>query len=204
MKATIKYKVGNVNMFDYAANEKEKPNMPVMYGTYHDGGYKVANDGNILLAVKDDYAADKEGKVLQPDGTLTDGYKYPKWRMVIPCEQPDFNPDEWDWNWRKAAQFYSWVENNRAIHKEIFGKAKRWSEDWTVYNGGVFIKAKLYDKLCKAMELLGADVFYTKANGPYRAVYAKTDKGWVLVMPVYVGYVDEEIEDDMIDVLDLT
>lgn len=204
MGTIIKYKVGNVNMFDYAANEKERPEAPVMWGTYHDGGYKVASDSKILLAVKDDYAADKEGKVLQPNGTLTDEYKYPKWRMVIPCEQQGFNPDEWEQSFIQAAAFNAWVENNRNIQKEIYGKAKRWSNDWYVYIGGVFIPAKNYDKLCKAAKLLEAHVVWTKKGDPLSTVWCETDKGWLVAQPLYAGYVERKLEDDYCDVLDLT
>lgn len=76
---------GGSKKFDYYKFVDKDGFRPVMTGVYHDNGFKVASDGHILVAFKDDYDVNElEGKVLRKDGTiLTDG-KYPNWRSVIP------------------------------------------------------------------------------------------------------------------------
>lgn len=203
MKA-IKYKVGSINMFDYAANEKEKSITPALCGTYHDGNYKVSCDGKILLAVKDEYATCKEGKILMRDGSYVGELKYPSWRKIIPSEQPNFNPDEWKPSSIKAAAFDTWVRNNREVQKEVYGKSEIWSNGWHVYIGGAFLDAKQYNKFCKATAMLGTDIIWTKPGSNYCAAYAMTDKGYVLLQTLHTEMVERELEEDSCDILDLT
>ena len=70
--------------YDYTENERKSIRVQ-MTGVYHDNGYKVASDGHILIAMKEQYPEDYEGKILKKDGSFVDKDRtYPKWRNVIP------------------------------------------------------------------------------------------------------------------------
>ena len=70
--------------YDYTDNDK-KTYREQMTGIYHDNGYKVASDSHILIAMKELYPEDYEGKILKKDGSFVDeSRKYPRWRDVIP------------------------------------------------------------------------------------------------------------------------
>lgn len=64
---------------------------PAMQSVFHDQGYKVASDGQILIALKEQYADDMEQKLLNVHtgeiyghGVGENKQRYPKWRDVIP------------------------------------------------------------------------------------------------------------------------
>lgn len=59
---------------------------PVMECVYYDGGQMVASDGHILMAVKAEYDAKNEGKIIHKDGRAIEGF-YPRWQSVIPSER---------------------------------------------------------------------------------------------------------------------
>ena len=56
---------------------------PVMEGVYYDRGQIVATDGHALVAIKAEYNAKNEGKIIHKDGQIIEGF-YPKWQSVIP------------------------------------------------------------------------------------------------------------------------
>lgn len=77
-KTKSKFKI-----WDYVSDDDIRP---VMCHVYYDKGFKVASNGQILVAVKDDYDSSLEGRLMLKNGTLApeNGYRYPKWREVIP------------------------------------------------------------------------------------------------------------------------
>ena len=76
-KTKSKFKI-----WDYVSDDDLRP---AMCRVFHDSGFKVASDGHILIALKEEYDSELEGKLLQKDGTIaTQHTNYPKWRDVIP------------------------------------------------------------------------------------------------------------------------
>lgn len=70
--------------YDYTDNRKITIREQ-MTGIYHDNGYKVASDSHILIAMKELYPEEYEGKILKKDGSFVDEkYRYPYWINVIP------------------------------------------------------------------------------------------------------------------------
>ena len=67
-------------MYRCTSRDELRPNMQ---SVYHNNGNIVATDGHILVAVKSDYNANLEGKMITKDGRDLEG-KYPNWRQVIP------------------------------------------------------------------------------------------------------------------------
>lgn len=137
--------------FDYYKFVDKDGRRPVMTGVYHDNGFKVASDGHILVAFKDDYdVGELEGKVLRKDGTiLTDG-KYPNWRAVIPdltikdrkSETIKINFTKWD------EIMATWK-----VEKKV-GEEKR-----AVRVGNAYYKVELFNLLVLALKKLGTDEF---------------------------------------------
>lgn len=68
--------------------DTKNSNRPAMQSVFHDQGYKVASDGYILIALKEQYAEDMEQKLLNVHtGEIYEHgveYRYPQWRTVIP------------------------------------------------------------------------------------------------------------------------
>lgn len=70
----------------------------------------------------------------------------------------------------------------RAARKAATGKGRRFSDSWVVKVGPCYLKAEFFDKLLTAMERIGATELMVRDDR--RTVYAKTDAGQVLLMPV--------------------
>lgn len=65
------------------------PFRPLYAGVHHQDGYKVATDGHILCAVKEDYPEELENKTMRngEEIIVTDPHastRYPNWKVVIP------------------------------------------------------------------------------------------------------------------------
>lgn len=82
-KEQVSPRKSKFNWYKYTAQDKMRPQMCCVF---HDKGYKVASDGGILIALKETYYADFEGKIIDKDGKIetSEGYyKYPNWRDVL-------------------------------------------------------------------------------------------------------------------------
>ena len=165
-------KKGKFDYFKYVDNTGTRP---IMGCVFHDEGFKVASDAHILIAIKDNYPEEYEHKLLHADGSFEDGI-YPKWRNIIP------NPDGYQPYTFDAQKFYDWLTERRAAWKAEMGKGCRFSDRWAVKVGPCYLKAEFFDKLLTAMERIGATELMVRDDR--RAVYAKTDAGLVLLMPV--------------------
>ena len=71
---------GTFNLYNYVGCDKYRP---TMNGVYHDGGFMVATDSHVLVAIKSDYDKENEGKSIGKDGVVIVG-KYPTWRVAVP------------------------------------------------------------------------------------------------------------------------
>lgn len=56
---------------------------PNMTGVYYENGYIVATDGYKLIALKQDYDENLEGKMINKNGFVID-LKYPDWKRAVP------------------------------------------------------------------------------------------------------------------------
>ncbi len=57
---------------------------PAVSGVFHDGGYKIATNTLVMVAIYENYAPDLEKKIIARDGSEITGCKFPRWREVIP------------------------------------------------------------------------------------------------------------------------
>lgn len=89
---------------DYISNETI--NRPSLCGIFHDRGYKIASNAQILVALKEDYDPKLEGKIIWTEKVKEDiensGFdlsnaKYPQWESVIPPSDAMKSIDI-DWN----------------------------------------------------------------------------------------------------------
>lgn len=171
------------DLFGYVAKGELRPSMK---GVFHEEGFQVASDEKIMVAVKQEYPKEYEGKILMKDGTLNGELKYPKWRSVIPDGEGyySFHID--------AEKFYEGLDEIRTEYKAKNGKGKRWCYDWIVNVGPANFRAELFGRLITAMKELGTNHLMVKDR--YRAAYAKTDDGIVLLMPTIQNQVEGVIK----------
>ena len=72
---------GKFSIYNYVSKDDLRP---VLQCVYHSGGFKVATDANILVALaQQDYPKELEGKLLSKTAEEIDG-KFPCWERVIP------------------------------------------------------------------------------------------------------------------------
>jgi hypothetical protein len=157
---------------------------PVLAGVFHDGGYKVASDSVVLVAVKSEYQEELEHHIIDKDGKEVIG-KYPIWRQVLPYG-PDYKPYRID-----TAQFEDFLKERRAAWKASEGKGTKWGQyKWTVKVGPAYFRAHKFETFLSGMkEICATEILVMDKR---HTAYAKTDKGWVLIFPVLY----EETEND--------
>lgn len=68
------------NLYDFTSKDNIRP---AMTGVYHENGLKIATDGYILCVIKEQYAPELEGKVIDKFGVEIE-CKFPNWKRVIP------------------------------------------------------------------------------------------------------------------------
>lgn len=71
---------GKFDIWKFVAKDKQRP---AMTGVFHDKGFKVASDTHILVAVKEAYPKENEGKIIDKKKNVIKEAKYPKWRDLI-------------------------------------------------------------------------------------------------------------------------
>lgn len=64
---------------------------PIMTGIHYEDGFQVATDAHVLIKLKQDYPASKEGKTISKTRTI-EGI-YPNFNAVIPKEGNDYKPE---------------------------------------------------------------------------------------------------------------
>lgn len=176
---TVITKVGKFSFFDFVSKEKCRE---VMQGVYHDDGFKVASEGHILIAIREEYDKDFEGKILAKDGSFIE-QRYPRWRSVIPQEDGEvYEIDE--------SKFTEQLAKIRAEYKMQYVKAKRWDSSWAVKIGGAYYSAEYFAKVLTAMKYIGiTKVQITERN----ILLHKSDDAILILMPRCVT------EDDVAD-----
>lgn len=153
-------------------------------GVFHDAGYKVASDGIVLAAIKSDYPEELEHHIIGKDGQDIMA-KYPLWRTCLP-DGKDYKPYRIE-----TAQFEAFLKERRAAWKESVGKGTKWGQHkWNVQVGPAYFRAHKFETFLSGMKEIGATEILVMDKR--RTAYAKTDKGWVLIFPVFY----EETEND--------
>ena len=137
------------DFYKYAAKDNSRP---VMCGIFHDKGQKVASDAYILIAKKEDYNEEYEGKILGKDGNFIEG-KFPNYESVFP-------------NLKKSA--YTEHEVNFEAFADfvlqIKAEAKLRGCDTSfafVEIGGCYFKFQLFQLLVSYMKEIGAKTIWT-------------------------------------------
>lgn len=169
------------NIYNYVANDKFRP---ALNGVFHEEGNRVASDKYILVALKEGYDHDVEGKIIGPDGAEIN-QAYPKWQSIIPKQEKlDKEYKAYPVTAEKREAFKRYVEEKRLEYKAAHGKGTKWQEWWYVKFGPAYFKAKYFDLLLTAMDRIGADGIMMK-DEKFPCV-AKTVAGSALLMPVYL------------------
>lgn len=172
-------KASKFNFYNYVAKD---PYRPFMNGVFHDNGTKVASNSHILVALKEDYPAELEGKTLLKDGSFVEAehQHYPKWRSIMPTDYADRTQYKIDFD-----KFYKWLDEKRVEFKTVNGKGTKWQEHWAVQVGDARLKASFFDKLVSAMKFLGTDTIWVRDNR--RPIAVKSDAGECILMPMLSG-----------------
>lgn len=150
-----------------------------MRGVYHDDGWRVASDGHILIAAKQEYPEDLEGKIVLKDGSILDEHcKYPRWRNVI----PDVTFKGWQ-KFRLDFAELADVLREAKTHEKIWKKrmGKKYLSIISV-NSAVWFKTnlfKLFASILQEHEM--CDIFYKDSRCP---ITVKTDTLQLILMPV--------------------
>ena len=170
-KTKSKFKI-----WDYVSDDDLRPQM---CHVYHDSGFKVASDGHILVAVKEDYDPSLEGRLMLKNGTLApeNEYRYPKWRDVIPNPQlTDMVPVKLDF------------EKIRGFEAENKAKVKasgiKYQIGYVRVTGNCTFKLDYLMKAVKFMEHIGTDTLMVAVDGR-RAALATNGESKCIVMPIY-------------------
>ena len=172
-------------IWDYVTKDSIRP---AMCCVFHDGGFKVATDSHILIALEEGYDPDMEGKLLKKDGTIeTERTKYPKWRDVIP------NPELTEMVSVKLdfAKIRDFEKDFKAKMKAAVWKGL---DGYVKVNGNCWFKLGLLMKAVKFMEHVGTDVLMVHPDGR-RAALAVGGQSKCIVMPIMSVAVDDSNKD---------
>ena len=157
---------------------------------FHDSGFKVASDGRIMIALKEEYAPELEGRLMKKDGILlNEDTKYPKWRDIIP--NPELNgmiPIVLDFaKIRKIENdFKAKVKALGSTYNNVLGYVKV-TDKYT-------FKLQLLMKMVRFMEHTGTNEMLVDPDGR-RAVLAIGGESRCILMPVYS---DPDGEDNLV------
>lgn len=145
---------------------------------FHDSGFKVASDSHILIALKEEYAPELEGRLMKKDGVLlNEDTKYPKWRNVIP------NPEM-----TKMRTVVLDFAKIREIEKDFKAKVKALGSTYNNVLGYVKVadkytfKLQLLMKMVRFMEHTGTNELLVDPDGR-RAVLAVAGESRCILMP---------------------
>lgn len=160
---------------------------PAMCCVFHDSGFKVASDSHILIALKEEYAPELEGRLMKKDGVLlNEDTKYPKWRDVIP------NPEM-----TKMRTVVLDFAKIREIEKDFKAKVKALGSTYNNVLGYVKVadkytfKLQLLMKMVRFMEHTGTNEMLVDPDGR-RPVLAVAGESRCILMPCYDP--DPEVE----------
>lgn len=135
---------------------------PQMCGVFHDNGFRVASDTYVVVAVRQDYPADLEQKIIGRDGQeIKEGGRYPRWRYVFP---------------ETAGEGYA-VDSSavRDLMRLERADKKGLARVAYVKAGNTFFRASHMKSLCEFMDAYGAHDL--RVCGPGRPAYVNAPDG---------------------------
>lgn len=138
--------------FDFYKYVSKEDYRPTMCGIFHDKGQKVASDTHILIAKKEDYPEEYEGKILGKDGNFIEG-KFPNYESVFPDLKKSAYTEH-EVNFEAFADFVL----------QIKAEAKLRGCDTSfafVQIGGCYFKFQLFQLLVSYMKEIGAKTIWT-------------------------------------------
>lgn len=162
---------GKFSLWDYVSKDDIRPSMCCVL---HDSGYKVASDAHILVALKEDYPEDMEGKLMRKNGTIeTENVKFPNWRMVIP-DPKKMGMVVVRMDFAGIRAFEADFKAKKKLDKRMEGYVRV---------GGCLFKLEYLIKAVRFMEHVGTDEFMVSPDGR-RAALAVSGDSKMILMPV--------------------
>lgn len=147
------------DFYKYVAKDNSRP---VMSGIFHDKGQKVVSDNHILIAKKEDYPEEYEGKVLGKDGKFIEG-KFPNYELVF----PDLKKNAYTEHEVNFEAFADFVLQTKAMSK-LRGSDTSFA---FVQIGGCYFTLHHFQLLVSYMKEIGAKTIWT-------AIREKQDSRW--------------------------
>lgn len=194
--AKVKAKpLAKFNINSYLDTDEKRP---LLGGVFHDGGFAVASDAQILVADKESYDKTLEGKVINKKGEEVQG-KYPNWRALLP-EGSDVKTQKMNFS-----ELRDFIASVRAEYDAKYDEAKA--------NGAKpGAKSKYADKVKVALNMgdntvitfylgrLSQFADYSERIGAKeiifvderRAIGVKNSKGIAMLMPISVSWTNED------------
>lgn len=157
------------DFYKYAANDNLRP---VLCGIFHDKGQKVVSDMHILIAKKEDYPKEYEGKILGKDGKFIEG-TYPNYEVVFP-NLKESAYTEHEVNFEAFADF--------VLQTKATSKLRRSDTSCAfVLIGGCYFELQFFQLLVSYMKEIGSKTIWT-------AVREVSDSRWDSEKSEYVPY----------------
>lgn len=153
---------------------------------HYEEGFKVASNSHVLIAVKDSYPEELEGKSIDKKGEISE-YKYPKWRELFSDRQKKAGEYRIDFG-----ELTEWGKEHAAERKM---KGKRGARPAFVKVGPALFKLELLTLLSKFMKDRGVDTLHIEDSRKVAACFA-ADGSIGLIMPALVR--SEDANDAMI------
>lgn len=160
-------KLGKLDLYKFIEKDDIRP---VLCGVYHSEGWKVATNGRILIACKQDYAEEKEGQIIAKDGTVIEG-RYPNWRSVIYMMN-----DEWK-TFRLNTSELSEAMRRVKVHTKVYGK----DSCMLSIDDKVWFDPNMFQLFATAMKEAGVDTL--RYHSENRGIVVITDTMQLLLMP---------------------
>lgn len=158
--------------FDFYKYASKKDNHPALCGIFHDKGQKVVTNAIILIAKKEDYPEEYEGKIIGKDGNFIEG-KYPNYESVFPNLKKNAYTEH-EVNFEAFADF---VLQTKATAK-LRGSDTSFA---FVEIGGCYFRLDLFQLLVSYMKEIGAKTIWT-------AISEIPDSRWDSEKSEYVPY----------------
>lgn len=165
------------NLYDFTSNDENRPQMCCVH---HENGFKVASDCHLLIAVKDAYPEDLEGKNIDKKGEESE-YKYPQWNKLFCSNQKTAKGYRIDFD-----KLADWVKEYNA-EKKMMGK--RGARNAYVKVGPAFFALECLSRFAKFMKAQGTDVLHIEESRRAAACFAD-DGSKGLIMPCLVAHFD--------------
>ena len=158
--------------FDFYKYASKEANRPALCGIFYDKGQKVVTNANILIAKKEDYPEEYEGKILGKDGKFIEA-KFPNYESVF----PDLKKNAYTEHEVNFEAFADFVLQAKATAK-LRGSDTSFA---FVEIGGCYFRLDLFQLLVSYMKEIGAKTIWT-------AIREIPDSRWDCEKSEYVPY----------------